>query len=345
MGAKRIQVSDDAGATWSTLPGATGEKRTELANVNDTVFGQNFGSQQPSIGNWTVTGNAFFKGVAGYKAKVRLGGAPVVMTADPTTLVSGKTYQLNNAAHRVISYLDTLTVLDNGIDRTANVASVDYLNGTVTFAAAYAVVGPVTITGKYVPTTVIAKSRSFSLTQNAAEIDTTDYDTADVNGGWRTYDYGLRGVSMDIGGIHDVAVDMFAALTARSLLYMDVSPDNSPDTMFRGFFKLMSHGQSGDVGAVEDATRTLQLWVPDGALVERPFSWYFTNTTQLNPAVRKVLAAWQNGTALQVRYLPDGTNGKAGSVIVTDCSLANTYEGQNEFRFTFRGTGVQTAVP
>jgi hypothetical protein len=318
--------------------------RRELATVGDTVYGQQYGSEDVSIGNWLVTSNAFFKGVAGYLANLKKGGTPVAMAAEAMTLVSGKTYQITNVARRIINLAATTTVFDNGVDRTANVESIDYLNGTVTFAAAYTVVGPVTITSQYVPTSVIARSRSFTLTQGAAEIDDTDYETARTNGGWRTYDPGLKSVRLEMGGIYDAAANLQAELLARSMLYIDVAPANDANTFFRGFFKRTNLGQAGDVGALEDSTTAFNLFVPDGTLISRPFGWYFSNSTTLNLAVRKALAAWQNNTALRIRYLPDGTTGFEGDVIVTEATLANSFEGLNEFRFTFRGSGTPATV-
>lgn len=343
--AKRIRVSDDNGANYYTLPGASGEKREELAMVNDTIFGQDYSSEQPSIGNWSIQGNAFWKGVAGYSATVQQSGIATVMTAEACTLVSGKTYQITSAAKRVISLVDALTVLDNAVDHTADVVSVDYLNGTVTFDAGYTVTGPVTVTGKYLPVAAVAKARTFNLNQSAAEIDETDYALAQANGGWREYSAGLKSVGLDIGGMFDTTAAFETALAARSLVILDIHPDGTADSMFRGFFKRKSHQQGGDVGAVEDEQRSFSLWVPDGDLIEQVFSWYFTNTTVLNTAVRKVLTAFLDKTTLKVQYLQDGVNGKVGDAIVTEASLANSYEGQNEFRFTFRGTGALAAVP
>lgn len=346
MAAKRIQVSDDGGTTFWTLPGSSGEKRTEMAAVADTVFGQDYASEDQSIGNWMVTANAYFKSVAGYIANLKIGGSATVMTAEALSLVSGKTYQITNVTKRQIDYETALQVFDNAVDQTANVESIDYLNGTVTFKSAYTINGPVTLTGKYIPTTVLAKSRSFNLTQGAAEIDTTTYEVAQANGGWRTYEAGLKTARLEVGGIFDATADAIATLATRSLLMMEVSPNNSTDTLFRGFFKRSNHGQSGDVGALEEQTQTFSLFVPDGQLISRPFGWYITpGTTKLNKAVQIALAAWQTGAPLKLRYLPDGTTGKEGDAIVTEATLANSYEGLNEFRFSFRGTGQQTAVP
>jgi predicted secreted protein len=344
MAAKRIQVSDDAGATWHTLPGSSGEMRRELASVNDTIFGQNWQSESPQIGNWMVTANAFFKGVAGYIAQLRIGGTPIAMTSEAMALVSGKTYQITATSKRIIDLATTTNVFDNAVNQNANVESIDYLNGTVTFKASYTPVGAITITGAYVPTTVIAKAKSFTLTQGAAEIDTTDYETALANGGWRTYSQGLRNARIEVSGIYDAASGAAAALASRAMVYIDVSPANDANTIFRGFFKRTNFGQSGDVGALEESTLTFNLYVPDASLLSAPFGWYFSASTTLNLAVRKALSAWLNGTALSVRYLPDGVAGFSGPAVVTEATLANALDGQNEFRFTFRGSGAPTTV-
>ena len=343
--AKRIRISDDNGVNIYTFPGSTGDFRRELASVTDTVFGQDYQSQDVSIGNWQVTCNSFFKGVAGYIAQLRVGGTPVAMTDEATTLVSGKTYQITNAAKRIINYATAVTVKDGATDRTSQLQSIDYLNGTVTFLASYTVTGAVTVTGQYVPTAVIAKSRSFQLTQTGAEIDTTSYDVALANSGLRTYDPGLKTVRFETRGIYDVAQALTTALFARTLLYIDVAPANDALTLFRGFFKRSNFTQSGDVGALEETNLTYDLFVPDGALVERPFGWYFGVGTTLNTALQKALGAWQNNTKPRIYYLPDGIAGHYGNAVVTEASLSNSFDGLNEFRFTFRGDGGLTAVP
>lgn len=346
--AKRIRVSSD-NITWYTLPGASGELSVEMANVDDTVFGQNWQSESPSIGNWMVSGAAYFKGVAGYSAAVKAGGTPVGTTGAATTLVSGKTYRINTAARRFIDYATAVIVYDNAVVHTADVESIDYLNGLITFAAAYTVTGAVTLDYSYVPSAALAKARSFNVTQQAAEIDTTDYATAQANGGWRTYTPGLRSVGLEIGNVWAAANDLIDTLAARSMVYIDVSPNNTQgdaaeEVLYRGFFKYMSQNQSGNVGALEEETLNLNLFVPDGALVVAPFRWYFGTTNDLSPAVQLTLNAWQNGTTIYVQYSADGTVGKKGSCIVTEASLANTFEGQNEFSFSFRGTGVPSDI-
>jgi hypothetical protein len=347
MGAKRIQVSVDGGTNYRTLPGSNGEFREEVATVNDTVFGQSFESNEVSIGTWEVSANGYFKGVVGYCAKIRQGGTPVAMTTEATTLVSGKTYQITATTKRIIDYFSSLTVFDNGVDHTADVISVDYLSGLVTFDPAYTVTGAVTVTGYYVPTTVIASARSFELTQSANATDTSDYDTVCSNGGWRLHEPGLRTVSMDLTGLYNLSNGAAAAIRARDPVIIEVTPDNSSTTVFRGFFKRHNRAQSGDVGNLEEETQTFGLWVPDGGLVVTPFSWYFGAGTALNQAIRDVIGAWQDEDILKVRYQDDpdvAGSGHVGDAVVTEASLSGSFEGIHEFTFGFRGTGAPAAV-
>lgn len=347
--AKRIRVSAD-NVTYYTLPGASGELRTEMANVDDTIFGQLFQSESPSIGMWSVTGASYFKGVAGYAAAVKVGGTPVSVTAGATTLVSGKTYQINDTAKRLISLANSVTVLDNAVAvDAADIESIDYLNGLVTFVSSYTVTGPVTMTYYYVPTSALGKARTFNLTQNAAEIDTTDYATAQANGGWRTYDPGLKTVALELGNVWANANDFIATLAARSDVYIDISPNNTQgnattEVMFRGIFKYLTQGQQGNVGALEEETLNLNLYVPSNEVLLQPFGWYFGSAPAIPPAVKLCLEAWEDASTIWVEYSPDGTNGKKGQAIVTDASLQNSFEGQNEFSFSFKGDGVISAI-
>lgn len=342
MASKRVRVSSD-NTTFYTLPGASGEKRTDISTFDDTVFGQDYKSENVSMSEAMISGNAYYKGVAGYTAVIRKGGTPTAMTAEACSLVSGKTYQVTSTVKRIIDYGSALTVLDNAVDKTAFVLSIDYLSGTITFLSSYTPTGPITLTGKYVPTTQLAKGRSFTLTQQCAPIDNTTYEVAQANSAWRTFTQGLRSVQFEMGGIHDAADTFLTDMNAGTLLYLEVTPNGGTDTLFRGFFKRTNHAIQGNVGALEAATFTFTLYVPDGSLVAAPFLWYFTSST-MNMAIQKVITSFQNGTNLYVQYLPDGLTGTQFSCVTTECSLTNQMEGQNEFRFNFRASGAPTTI-
>lgn len=81
--------------------------------------------------------------------------ASTVMTGEATTQVGAtKSYQITNAVKRLIDETVDVVVYDGITNVTANVESVDYMFGIVTFAAAYIVVGAVTVHGAYLTAAV-----------------------------------------------------------------------------------------------------------------------------------------------------------------------------------------------
>jgi hypothetical protein len=76
--------------------------------------------------------------IIGYAGKLSKGGTPTVLAEALCTLVSGKTYQLNVAAYRVLDPNTPIVVNDWGtIVAPANIVSVNAMNGQVTFAPGY----------------------------------------------------------------------------------------------------------------------------------------------------------------------------------------------------------------
>ena len=89
--AKVINMSDDAGVTQYPLPGSEGAFNNEAEQIDDTILGQTYQSNEVGLIGWGVSSNGIFKGFAGYLAELSVPGTPTVMTAESTTLVSGKT--------------------------------------------------------------------------------------------------------------------------------------------------------------------------------------------------------------------------------------------------------------
>lgn len=334
--AKTVQVSTDD-VTYYNLPGNTGEFNNEASSIDDTVFGQDFQSNESGLINWNVSAAAFYKGFAGYQAKLKKQGISTSMTGEAMSLVSGKTYKVTNAAKSIFNPGVALTVLDNAVDHTDDVIAIDYLYGTVTFDPGYTVTGPVTVTGAYFPTATLGKAQSYNLTQTAETIETTDFGTAQGNGGHRTFISGLKTVGLELTGFYDVTPGFRAALIAREVLIIEVDPSGTGKSIARGFFKLASEGQSGDVGALEEETITFNLQVPSSDYL--PFNWLHANDTTLAQSVRICLNAWLSGELIYVKYLYDGTNGVKGECIVTEVSLSSGLDDMNEFSLSFQGSG------
>lgn len=347
MGAKSVQISPDDGTTWYTLPGNSGEFNSEAGELEDTIYGQNYKSSEIGLINWSVQSNALYKGFAGYIVDIKKSGTSTTFTTEAFTLVSGKTYQINDAVKQIWDRTATFTVYDDGVDQNSNVESIDYLFGRVTFKAAYTVTGPVTVTGKYLPMAIVASYRSFTLSMTMDPIDNTDIPTAQANGGNMTFTAeGLKTVSLELSGVYASSNGYREALAARSELVLEINPDGTSKSVARGFFKSVSTGQSGDIGSLEEEQVSFRLQVPDSPTnLQYPFRWNHSATTTLNQSVREVINAWQDGTVIDMKYLHDGTNGVKGDVVVADCTLSGGLEAMNEFAITLQGSGALTVVP
>lgn len=351
MAAKIIALSTDD-ITYHTLPGNTGEISRESAAIDDTIFGQTYRSNFPGIITWSVTANAVYKGYAGYQATIKKVGTSTAMTDEATTLVSGKTYQITNAAKRIINRTVNVVVEDNAVDHTADVESIDYLFGKVTFKSAYTVTGPVTVTGEYYPTVALGTAQSYTLTQSAEPIDTTDFATASSNGGYKTHDPGLRTVSLELSGVYSDSNAFPALLLNRTEVVIEVNPDGAAKSLARGFFRLTSARQSGNVGALEEDNLTFSLNVPladsGEPTIAIPFGWEHANDSTIPQAIRLALDAFLNETTVWVRYYPKGIGSgldyEKGEVVVSNFTMTGSMEAMNTFAFTGQGDGVLTVV-
>jgi predicted secreted protein len=344
MAAKTIKISDDGGANYYALPGNQGDFKDEAGVLDDTIFGQNFKSAQTNLTKWSVSANALYKGYAGYQVDVKKSGTGTTMTAEAMSLVSGKTYKTTNPVKNVWDRTGTFTVYDGGVDKTAFVLNIDFLFGQVTFLSSYTPTGAITVDGKYLPMTVLAKYRSFSLSMTEDAIDNTDIPSAQGNGGLRTYIYGLKTVTMELKGVYAVSNGYRAALVAGTELILEIDPSGTGKSIARGFFKPSNRSQSGNLGELEEETVSYNLTVPDNALMKTPFSWQH-NTSDLSLAVQKLISAYLNETTIKVQYLSDGTTGLSGDCVVTDMSLAGGLEAMNEFSVNLQGTGAVASVP
>lgn len=346
--AKRVRISDDAGVTLYTLPGSQAEMSYEAGDIDDTIFGQSFKSMEVGLINWNISSNAYFKGFAGYVADLkRISGASTPMVAQAATLVSGLTYQITDATRRIMDRVTATIILDNAVAvAAADILSIDYLYGRVTFVPGYVVTGPITITGAFFTTAIIAKGRSFTLTQTAEAVQTSVFETVQANGGHHTFQPGLKTVALEISGVFDAANDFQDLVKNRAEIIIEINPDGSNQSICRGFFKAMTQNQSGNVGDLEEETISFTLNVPAVDNMQYPFAWAHTATT-LSVAVQKLLTAWQNDTELLVQYLPTGNlleGGKQGQIIVTEVSLSGGMEAMNEFAVTLQGSGTISDV-
>ena len=355
MAAKKIRISTDGGTVWADLPGSEGSFNNEGEAIDDTILGDTYNSNEVGLVGWSVSSNGIFKGFAGYVAEIKKQGVPTGFTAEAMTLVSGKTYQIDDTIKRMWDRTSsTFDILDAASPvAAADILNVDYLFGRVTFTSGYSVTAPVTVTGDYFTLLDIGKANTYNLTMTAEAIDESDFATVQANSGNRIFKPGLRSVSLELGGIFDINENFKSDLTARTELIIDLDPEGDGATLARGFFKLATTSQAGAVGALEEETVNFNLQVPvesTNPSVELPFQWQFINTT-LQQAIQDCLTSFLTElNTYDVQYLPTGAEGASpldgieGNFVVTDISLSGGLSNMNVFVIELQGTGAYTEV-
>lgn len=355
MAAKKIRISDDAGSTWSELPGSEGSFSNEAEQIDDTILGQTFQSNEVGLVGWNVSSNGVYKGFAGYLAEISQPGTPTGMTDESTTLVAGKTYQIDDVTRRMLDRTSAIIIDDTASPvADADILNIDYLFGQVTFVASYTPSGAITFdTANYIPLVVLGRGNTYSLSMTAESIDESDFETVQANSGNRVFSAGLRSVSLEIGGIFDSTNNAKADLTARTELIIDLDVVGDGSSIARGFFKLATTSQAGAVGALEEETLNFTLAVPveeTNPAVQIPFNWQFINTT-LSQAIQFAITSWISElNTYMVSYLPTGVEGESplngieGTVVFTDISLSGGLSNMNVFTIEMQGTDEYTEV-
>jgi len=355
MAAKKIRISNDAGTTWKELPGSQGSFDADAESVDDTILGQSFSSSDIGLLGWSVSSDGIFKGFSGYLAELKQVGTPVTFTAESMTLVSGKTYAINDTTKEIWDRSEvTMDILDTAVSvAAADIESIDYLFGRVTFVSTFTPAGAITATGKSFPVAAAGCSNAYNLSMSADAIDDTCFNTAQANGGTKTFVAGLRSVALELNGVFDATQNFKSILLARNEIIIEIDPAGDGSSIARGFFKLVTTSQSGTVGALEDETLNFELTVPDettNPAVELPFNWRHTATT-LNLAIQWALESWLSElNTYEVQYLPTGVVGASpldgieGAIVVTDISLSGGLSNMNTFQIELQGTGAYTEV-
>lgn len=353
---KEIKIKTlDSGAAFNIIPGSTGSVSRDGEQLDDTIFGQDFKSSQPGLINWSISANAFYKGFAGYVATIKKSGTSTSAAGEAMTDIgtpSLRTFQITDVTKDVWDRTVTPVFFDvtgspGAVIPDSEIKSIDFLYGIVVFNQDQT--GPVTCDINFLPLAAYGKANSFSLTQSADTVDTTDLETAQANSGFNTFVATLLTASLELTSFFDISNGFFALLKSRGEVVIEIGPDGSDLSVARGFFKMTSDGLSGDVGGNEEESVTFELAIP-GTLTAPAFSWLHDQSTTLSQAILDLLDAWQNKTELICQYLVDGTVGSGGTgvegnVLVTEISLAGGVNVMNEFSVTLQGSGeLNTAI-
>ena len=153
---------------------------------------------------------------AGYSAKLYRSGTSTSMTAEATTLVTGKTYRITNAAKRMLDPAVAVVVDDGGSPVSASdILLIDYLHGLVTFDPSYTVSGAITFDANYLPLSQIADVYNASFSTSVMTLDDTVYEDTAVS-----RKAGLKDLSGSFSAYDEAATAISSLMAAGTVLYL-----------------------------------------------------------------------------------------------------------------------------
>jgi len=200
-------------------------------------------------------------GTPGFLTKVNLSGTATSMTSQAmsTHSTAANTYRINSTARRVWNRDASFTFYENSgtsspdVIPTNQIASVDYLFGTVTFNATQA--EPISVSGQYLPLTSVPGGHAYNLNVTRESIDNTDYSSS----GWRSRIQSFTDVSLTISRWDNVDLNFYNKLVSGAPVVVEVRPGGDTDIVYRGFFVVESENRSGDVAGLESGDISLQI--------------------------------------------------------------------------------------
>lgn len=339
---KIVQVSRD-GIDYFTLPGSTAEVSQEGAELENSTFGQKFGSSFTGIIDWSFSGNAWLRKQAGYQVSLKEAGDPVAFTDEAMTQEDGQKYIITDRSKSLWDHTSSFIVESDAVAvADSDIKEIDHLMGRVTFVDGY-VPGVVTASGDYRTTSVFGGANSMTLTQSADTLESGTFATVNASNGYQNYVATLLTAAMELEGFYKEDNDFYTILQGRSDIVVDIDFSGDGESVARGIFKVSSDSQSGDVGGNETESISLTLSVPDDVV---PFSWYFGSASTVPDGARVILDHWINREDVYIRYLPNGANarGYEGQVVVTDASISAAVDSMVEITFEGQGNGGLTAI-
>jgi hypothetical protein len=202
---------------------------------------------------------------AAYPSLVEITGTATALSSEACALVSGKIYQVTDAAKRVLDPDTAIVVKDDGVEVAAGSYTVNYMFGKITFAAAYTPTTPITIfSGKYLPRLEIGVAKEYSIDDETELPDTTVFSsspveqciptTRDVTGTLRRLDAGQ--IDYDTGGGSVRLMDLLITPT-RKVLSIALG---SSGTIFRALVGFSADDISMGVKGVIEGTAKWSLW-------------------------------------------------------------------------------------
>lgn len=134
--------------------------------------------------------------IAGWDCLVQVTGTSTAFTTEACSVVTGKTYEIDDLTKAVWDPDVAVVVWDNGAPVSAvDILSIDFLFGRVTFTGGYTVLGAITInSGSYLPRHTIDEAHTFRLSRSGAMLNCNQFGND-----YQTRSRGLLDTGMEFG--------------------------------------------------------------------------------------------------------------------------------------------------
>ena len=181
---------------------------------------------------------------AGHSVVIKISGTATAFTTEATSTSDNQTYQITNTVKRVWDRDTTPTVYDDAVE-TVESYTVNYLNGTITFASVDAE-RVITVTGNYLPMTTAAYAHDYSRTKNCTLNDITAFGDSYVQ-----RQAGMKSASGTLSQFNVVDTTFVDALVAGDPIVIEDEDDTGSEPN-RFWALLSSAGVTAAVNGVQD---------------------------------------------------------------------------------------------
>lgn len=184
----------------------------------------------------------------GYSALVKAQSSAIAITNEPTTSGDNKSYQITNAAKRILDFDTPLVVKDGGVPVMGY--SISRINGTVTFPTSATRV--ITITGAYVTLATVAEASEFAFDGITETGDATVFSETN-----RKYLPTLNSATATITQFYDVDGFFLGVLFDRAIKVVELYADGGGDP-FRFYALVSADSVTSSIDSLTIESITLQ---------------------------------------------------------------------------------------
>lgn len=193
----------------------------------------------------------------GYSTTIKAGGPSTAMVAEACA-GSGTAWQVTNTARRIIDPAVAVTVKDNGVAVAADLYTVDYLFGNITFTASK--VGPITIDGNYLTPVDVAEAKEATFKLEREMLDGTSFSAS--SDGYMRKTPGMFSASGSLTTLKPLQADLDAGagttilstlLTSGTQFILEIRPGGAGN-YFRAWVLIEGADQKIAPGALYEGT-------------------------------------------------------------------------------------------